>query len=332
MPISAYAASMSATPALAAVDGPADPPPARQRSAPTGCTCREVVVDADNIVRNADVRSGDSEVTNSSITYISPSYGDDEVEVDQDAEARSGHAIAGQILSVDAGEGCSRVRVRARNIVEESEVRSGDAVAKNKSVVLLDPRIKREDLEIDIDQDAEAVSGDAIAGQIIGVRGGGGPCGGVIVEALNRVRQVDVRSGDALTFNQSDIVMCTSPGCIDDLRELLSGVDTVQLCAGDDCEDVAVADFVDMLENRPDELHDDPDDDDDDEDEDEDEDRDEERIAFEQERRARLAKKRKAADRRVESKQETATDTPAEAAPAEDPPAEEPPAKGTPSS
>jgi hypothetical protein len=313
---------MFATPALAAVDGPVDEPRApvvRRRAA--GCTCREVVVNAENIVRDADVRSGDSKMTNSSITYVAPTFGDTEVEVDQDAEARSGHAIAGQILSVDAGEGCSRVHVRARNIVERSDVRSGDAIATNKSVVLLDPSINRGDLEIDIDQDAEAETGDAIAGQIIGVRGGGGPCGGVIVEALNRVRHVDVRSGEAITLNESDIAMCTSPGCIEDFEELLKGVDSIQVCAGDECEDVPVDEFVEVLKNNPSAM-DDPetfDDDDDDGDEPDDDDgddddgddpREEQMSEAAARRRAEMIRQREEALRRYDQyRQGNSTDT-----------------------
>jgi hypothetical protein len=230
-------------------------------TAATGCSCRDVVVEASNVVRDADVRTGDATVVNRTITYIAPSYEDTEVEVEQEAEARSGDAVAGQILAVDGGEGCSRVHVTAKNIVEDADIRSGDATARNRSLVLIDPAIRREDLEIEVDQEAVAESGDAVAGQVIGVQGGG-PCGGVILDALNRVRNVDLRTGEATTDNRSDILTCESAGCIADIRRLLRNVDTVDVCTDDGCAAVPKKDFIQMVrdgETEPDE----PDDDDD---------------------------------------------------------------------
>lgn len=215
-----------------------------------GCTCREITVDAENVVKNAEVETGDATVVNRSITYIAPSYGDNEVEIEQDAEAETGDAIAGQILAVDGGDGCSRVHVRAKNIVRDAEVRSGDATARNESLVLLDPRLRSEELEIEVDQDAEAVSGDAIAGQIIGVRGGGGPCGGVILDALNDVRNVDVESGDATIENISEIKACSEAGCTKELRKSLEGVLLVDVCDAKGCRPVKTERFIDMLEQE----------------------------------------------------------------------------------
>lgn len=223
-----------------------DTPLSPALSSATGCSCREVVVDVSNEVRDADIRTGDAEVENESFTYIAPTFGDDEVEIDQEADAVSGDAIAGQILAVDGGPGCSRVRVTATNIVEDSELRTGDAVARNKSLILLDPRINREDLEIEVDQEANARSGDAIAGQIIGVNGGG-PCGGVIVEALNRVRNVELRTGEAITENDSDILTCRSAGCAFELRLLFLGVEAIDVCGSDGCRSVPKDEFIQML-------------------------------------------------------------------------------------
>jgi hypothetical protein len=214
------------------------------------CTCREINVTATNIVRDAEVRSGDAEVVNRSITYIGPTYGEDEVEVEQEAEARSGDAIAGQILSVaGASDGCSRIHVRATNIVEEAEVRSGDATARNESLVLLDPSISRDDVDIDVDQDAEAESGAALAGQLIGIAGGGGPCGGVILDAVNRIRDVDVRSGEATMKNISKILKCETSACIEEAQRLLEDVDSVRVCDADGCRYVPVEEFVAQMED-----------------------------------------------------------------------------------
>ena len=225
----------------------------------TGCTCREITVEAENIVKNADVSTGDAEVINRTITYVAPTYGDEDVDVDQEAVARSGDAVAGQILAVDGGDGCSRVHVKATNVVRDAEVRSGDATARNESLILLDPRLNTEELEIEVEQEAEAISGDAIAGQLIGVRGGGGPCGGVILDALNDVRDVDVETGDAEIDNVSRVLACRDEGCLDEVKLFLLSVDTVQVCDDDDCEEVSKAKFFATLKESVEENTD-PDD------------------------------------------------------------------------
>jgi hypothetical protein len=227
---------------------PDDPIEAVSAAVPTGCTCREITVEAENIVKNADVETGDAEVVNRSITYVAPTYGEEDVDVDQEAVARSGDAVAGQILSVDGGPGCSRVRVTARNVVHDADVRSGDATARNESLILLDPRLNAEELDIEVDQEAEALTGDAVAGQILGVRGGGGPCGGVIVDALNDVRDVDVRTGDAYTENVSRVLACRDAGCLDEVKLFLLSVDDVEVCDADECEEVSKAKFFAMLQ------------------------------------------------------------------------------------
>jgi hypothetical protein len=218
-------------------------------AAPTGCTCREITIEAKNVVRDADVETGDAEVVNRSITYVAPTYGDDDIDVDQEAVAKSGDAVAGQILAVNGGPGCSRVRVHATNIVENADVKSGNATARNESLILLDPRLPSGELEIDVDQEAVAKSGDAVAGQIIGIRGGGGPCGGVILDALNDVRNVDVQSGDASMKNVSNVLTCKEAGCLDEVRRYLLGVDSVEVCDGEDCTPVSPKKFVGMLKD-----------------------------------------------------------------------------------
>jgi hypothetical protein len=227
-------------------DGPIEAVPV---AAPTGCTCREITVEADNVVKDAKVESGDAEVVNRSITYVAPTYGEEDVDVDQEAVARSGDAVAGQVLSVDGGPGCSRVHVKARNVVHDADVRSGDATARNESLILLDPRLNAEELDIEVDQEAEATSGDAIAGQIIGLRGGGGPCGGAILEALNDVRNVDVRTGDAYTENLSRVLACRDAGCLDEVKLFLLSVDDIEVCDVDECEEVSKAKFFAMLQD-----------------------------------------------------------------------------------
>ena len=248
-PVSSYGAASQGVSSRGQVAAQPQTAAQRRLSAATGCSCREVVVNASNVVRDAEVRTGDVEVINRTLTYIAPSYEDTDVEVDQEAEAISGDAVAGQILAVNGGPGCSRVHVRASNIVEDAEVRTGDAFASNRSVILIDPSIPREDLEIEVDQEAVARSGDAVAGQIIGVQGGG-PCGGVILEALNRVRNVELETGLATTENLSRILACKDVGCIDDLRRVLRNVDSVEVCNDEGCEDVPVKEFIAQIEEQ----------------------------------------------------------------------------------
>lgn len=222
-----------------------EPPGVLRRRLASSCICREVVVNATNVVRDAEIESGDAEVKNSLVTYIAQGF-KGELEIDQEAEARSGDAIAGQILAVDAGEGCARVSVRARNHVEDAEVESGDAVAKNRSVVLFDPAVDREEVELDIDQDAEATTGVAMAGQVIGVRGGGGPCGGVDIDALNDVIDVDLETGEAITDNDSIIEDCDAE-CLEELEEALDDAEAVQVCGEDGCKVMSRDEFLEYM-------------------------------------------------------------------------------------
>jgi hypothetical protein len=220
-----------------------------------GCTCREIDVNADNSVTDSSVRSGDARVTNFSLTYVTAGYaqsGDAKVNVDQNADAQSGDAIAGQILGVNGG-GCAHITVHAHNLVANTDVQSGDAIAKNKSFVFLDPSVKRDDVKVNVDQQANAQSGTALAGQIIGVNGGGGPCGGVSVDATNDVRNVDVQSGNAVMDNWSLIQQCSTDGCVREILLLLHWAgDTVQVCSADGCEDMSIHDFAKALKEQAD--------------------------------------------------------------------------------
>lgn len=218
---------------------PETPEFTRPRSA---CNCRTVRVNMRNDVSNAEVRTGDAKVVNYNITYVSAAFGDREVDVDQEAEAVSGDAIAGQLINVDArGPGCVNVEVNAVNRVRDSIVRTGDATAINKSIVLLDPGVSRGDLEIDVEQEALAVSGDAIAGQVIGLVGGGGGAGcrgGVALRAVNEVTDTKVRSGEASFLNESEIRTCAEQGCADELRRLLGAGRELEVCRESRCRDV----------------------------------------------------------------------------------------------
>jgi hypothetical protein len=134
---------------------------ARPAGARARCTCEEVVIDAVNEVRGAEVTTGDATVRNNSLTFIGPGF--------------SG----------------SKVRVRQR---------------------------------------ARAETGDAIAGQVIGVIGGGRQCGGVRVEATNEVINTEILTGDARAINESVIRACDNDECLEALLNYLRSADHIQVC------------------------------------------------------------------------------------------------------
>ncbi len=215
------------------------------------CVCREININADNQVTNSTVQTGDARVSNFNLTYVTAGYaqqGNDQINIHQDANAQSGDAIAGQILGVDGEGGCAHITVHAHNLVANTDVESGDAVADNKSFVFLDPSLQRGDVKVKVDQNAVARSGAAVAGQIIGVTGGGGPCGGVSVAATNDVQHVDVQTGQATEHNLSQITKCSTAGCFREIMLLLEWKGgPVQVCASSGCQDLTPAQFVHAL-------------------------------------------------------------------------------------
>lgn len=218
-----------------------------------GCNCRTVKVNMRNDVRRAEVRTGNAKVVNFNITYVSAAFGDREVDVDQEALAVSGDAVAGQLINVDArGPGCVNVEVNAVNRVQDSIVRSGDATAINKSVVLLDPGVSAGDLEIDVEQEAMALTGDAIAGQVFGLTSagsGGGRCrGGIDLRAVNEVTGTKVRTGKATFINEADVLTCGARGCAAELSRLLGNGAELEVCAGSRCREVDAEDLGSVLD------------------------------------------------------------------------------------
>ena len=220
-----------------------------------GCVCRDININADNQVTNSTVSTGDARMTNFSLTYVTAGYvqhGNDEVNIHQNAVAQSGAAIAGQILGVNGEGGCAHITVHAHNLVANTELDTGDAVADNKSFVLLDPSIQRGDVKVNVDQNAVAKTGAAIAGQVIGITGGGGPCGGVSVDATNDVEHVTVDTGKATEHNLSDVTKCRDNGCLQDILLLLEwkGGGPVQVCAADGCQNLTPRAFIAALKKQ----------------------------------------------------------------------------------
>ncbi|MGH2668052.1 MAG: hypothetical protein ACRDH5_02850, partial [bacterium] len=163
------------------------------------------------------------------------------------------------------GPGCVNVVVNAINRVRDSIVRSGDATAINRSIVLLDPGVSAGDLEIDVEQEALAVTGDAIAGQVIGLVGGGGRgrCrGGVDLRAVNEVSDTKVRTGNATFVNESDVRTCRAQGCTEELERLLGAGAELEVCTGSRCREVDADELGSVLEEaaRVDEAEEESDD------------------------------------------------------------------------
>jgi len=219
-----------------------------------GCTCREITLNADNTVTNSSVETGDARVSNFNLTYVTAGYaqnGNDQIDVNQTANAQSGDAVAGQILGVDGVGGCAHITVHAHNLVANTDVQSGNALADNKSFVFLDPSLQRGNVKVNVNQVANAKSGTALAGQIIGVTGGGGPCGGVTVDATNQVQNVDVQTGDATMHNLSQITKCGTERCFREIMLLLAWKGgPVQVCAASGCRDLTPYQFVHALKEQ----------------------------------------------------------------------------------
>lgn len=134
---------------------------------------------------------------------------------DQDGSARAGATIGGQSISVSAGGGA---RVNATNNGERVRVKTGDATGSNDlsgivghttsigtSVGSADivnasgNNVHEGDNEFEFGQTVDATTGDAVAGQIIGVSAGGD----AEVIADNTLRRVDVDTGDAEANNDA---------------------------------------------------------------------------------------------------------------------------------
>lgn len=216
-----------------------------------GCGCHDVVVKARNLVRDAEIRSGDSRVENTHLTYISAEYVASvkeqiRIEIEQNAIARSGDALAGQIIAAaTAGGTCANILIDALNELEDVEVESGEARAINRVIVLLDPGVAKGSVKIVAKQHAEAFAGDAAAGQFIGALNSGRlGCGSVKVKARNVEVDVEVESGEAITRNEKTIESCKFVGCSRELYRWSAKVDTLRVCTASGCQAENLRDFA----------------------------------------------------------------------------------------
>jgi len=153
--------------------------------------------------------------------------GDNESDTEQEGRAKSGDAVAGQVVGV---VGSGHASVDATNRSEDVDIETGDAEADNDvdSFVGLNAgtstafggglladvlnngsaaNVQEGDNEFDLEQEANATSGDGVGGQVIGVVttdpcGCGGASASVV--AANTSEDVDIETGDAEAENDAD--------------------------------------------------------------------------------------------------------------------------------
>jgi hypothetical protein len=140
-----------------------------------------------NQVEDSDTTTGDANsqnnaaVLNGQFGGPNAQNGDNEAELGQNADARSGDGVNGQVIgAVDgsgsgagAGFGSGGASVNASNSCEDCDSETGDANTQNNAAVANGqfggPNAQEGDNETEVEQDADSQSGDANNGQVIGV-------------------------------------------------------------------------------------------------------------------------------------------------------------------
>lgn len=182
---------------------------------------------------NSDDASADNSVTGNAGGSASGDsgaqagqIGDNDVNIDQDARARSGDALAGsQQIEVDVNGSVRDLAVLAQNASSGAVATSGDAFAGNDATGVAGPGATSQDgpalagqigdNHVDIGQSAAASTGDAIAGsQVIDIVVTGS-VGDLAVLADNNSDGAQARSGDALAVNSAAAVAGPVAGSTD---------------------------------------------------------------------------------------------------------------------
>jgi len=153
--------------------------------------------------------------------------GDNESDTEQEGRAKSGDAVAGQVVGV---VGSGHASVDATNRSEDVDIETGDVEISNDSdsfvglnagtstalgggllsdILNAAPvsNLQEGDNEYDLEQEIDAQSGDGVGGQVIGVVttdpcGCGG--GDVSIVAANTSLDVDIETGDVEAENDAD--------------------------------------------------------------------------------------------------------------------------------
>jgi hypothetical protein len=156
-----------------------------------------------------------ADVNNASATNVQE--GDNDTETDQEGSASSGDAVAGQVTGVVSSGDTS---VDATNRSEDVDVTTGDADGENSATTFTGlnagsataltaadilsnaaVNVQEGDNDAAISQAAEASSGDAVGGSVIGVVTSAG--GSADVVAANTSEDVDAETGDSEADNSA---------------------------------------------------------------------------------------------------------------------------------
>jgi hypothetical protein len=155
-----------------------------------------------------------ADIDNASATNVQE--GDNDTETNQSGSSASGDVVAGQVTGVVSSGDTS---VDATNRSEDVDLTSGDAEGQNSAAsftgltagsdtfVAADilngaaVNVQEGDNATELNQSAEAASGDAVGGSVIGVVTSAG--GSADVVAANTSEDVDAETGDAAAFNDA---------------------------------------------------------------------------------------------------------------------------------
>jgi hypothetical protein len=131
---------------------------------------------------DCESESGDAAAQNNSATFVGQNNGggvnaqegDNDADVDQDAQAESGDAASGQVVGV-VSSGDGDTNVNASSTCEDCKSTSGNAFAQNNAIAFVGQNnggginVQDGDNDADVDQTSHAQTGDGVSGQIVGL-------------------------------------------------------------------------------------------------------------------------------------------------------------------
>jgi hypothetical protein len=139
-------------------------------------------VTSSNSCEDCDTDTGNSSSTNTADSQVGQEStfgdnyqeGDNDADVDQNAQASSGDGVPGQVVGVSDSTG-GDVNINASNSCEDCTTNTGNANAANGATTfvgqssLFGNNVQLGDNDLDLNQAAVSSSGDGVTGQIIGV-------------------------------------------------------------------------------------------------------------------------------------------------------------------
>jgi len=205
-------------------------------------------VDATNRSEDVDIETGDAEADNDVDSFVglnagtstafggglladvlnngsaaNVQEGDNEFDLEQEANATSGDGVGGQVIGVVTTDPCgcggASASVVAANTSEDVDIETGDAEAENDADAFVGlnatgtvnfdadiadvinlataSNVQEGDNELDAEQDANAASGDGVGGQVLGIVS----AGDASIDATNWSEDVEVETGDTEAEN-----------------------------------------------------------------------------------------------------------------------------------